>query len=591
MSHAPATSGQPPKRPRRSFRRPRFHRAFLGLFLLGFVWLAMATVSDYGPMWDCWEYYIGDKNLAFFMSGDIDYIRKPLVNLDIYQRGDHPDWYALYGALQGNDAVEVPHLIWPLGPTLGALTKRIFWDWLPVFDPIAAQHLINIFLVALMLAVIYRFTRLRLGLWAAVIGILVTATYPRFWAHMQNNVKDVPSAVMFSLVVIVVVEAVRRHAWKQMLAAAVLWGLALATKANAIFVPVVVAPWFILTLWLRYRRRGRIIDGRMIVAIAAVPFIGFAVMLLAWPLLLVDFPHQLMLYLNSLVERGVESGDAAVWTLRPLVDAIVTMPIPVLILLFAGVATMFWDVWRRRRLPPVYLLALTWLIVPVLRVSVPGARDFDVIRHWLEFVPAVAMIAGIGGQRLLRLAFRWLRRRTVATPLWRWRRAVALAAIVLWMLPTMVWSCRNHPYQLVFYNSLIGGLDGARARQMPDANDYWAGSYRQGLAWLAANADLDAWLMVGMAEHIVLAVREIWLRPDLQMKPVTGRPPAILIDDIAQTGATTYIMYAIRPEWYHPIVPALEGNAETVHEIRVDGAVILRILKLTVTREAPPSSR
>jgi len=122
-----------------------------GVVLL-FLYFGCYTLPDYGIMWDCWEYYIGDKNLAFFTSLDWAFIRQPIIDLPLYHQPDHPNWFALLSGLKGNDAELYPHLIWPLGPTLAAAARVVFQDWLGWFDALDARHAVNLVLVGLLLA-------------------------------------------------------------------------------------------------------------------------------------------------------------------------------------------------------------------------------------------------------------------------------------------------------------------------------------------------------------------------------------------------------------------------------------------------------
>jgi hypothetical protein len=199
-------------------------------------------------------------------------------------------------------------------------------------------------------------------------------------------------------------------------------------------------------------------------------------------------------------------------------------------------------------------------------------------------VPALAILAGLGGQWLWDGVCRWLRRRRRAGPGWaalyRRQQWLALVAALLCLAPLGTWLVRHHPHQIAYFNPLIGGLAGARARGVPDATDYWANSYRVGLDWLNAHAAPNAVVLVGVAEHTLYAVREVRLRRDLQPRAMTGVPLHVIESNIARGPRTFYLMYVIRPGWYLPLVQQVDGKLTPVHEIAVDGAPILRILKL-----------
>jgi hypothetical protein len=44
---------------------------------------------------------------------------------------------------------------------------------------------------------IYRFAEPKLGKFAAIMALLFLGTFPRFWADMHFNVKDVPETIFF----------------------------------------------------------------------------------------------------------------------------------------------------------------------------------------------------------------------------------------------------------------------------------------------------------------------------------------------------------------------------------------------------------
>jgi len=215
-----------------------------GLYLLLFV----ATLSDYGITWDeaAGELYLGDRYLHFFTSLDTGYLDVGADDIDVYARPDHPESFRLSGFSKAN-----PHHTAGVGPTLSAVTKHVFYTRLQWLDPIDAHHLAPGLLVAL-----FFFTSSRLVRGPAVIAILVLATYPRLRAHAHTNVKDVPAAVLLSLALLCAYRGLLGGRPASVVLAAVLQGLALGAKANAVFVPFIILPPYVLHLWRR-RRAGR----------------------------------------------------------------------------------------------------------------------------------------------------------------------------------------------------------------------------------------------------------------------------------------------------------------------------------------------
>jgi hypothetical protein len=97
-------------------------------------------------------------------------------------------------------------------------------------------------------------------------------------------------------------------------------------------------------------------------------------------------------------------------------------------------------------------------VFPVLCEAATEGPAFTGMRHFLFVVPPLAVLAGIGFDALLKsLTQRWLQGAVT----------VALAAAFTWDASVLV---RLHPYENLFYNSLVGGLEGAARRY---EMDYW----------------------------------------------------------------------------------------------------------------------
>jgi len=85
---------------------------------------------------------------------------------------------------------------------------------------------------------------------------------------------------------------------------------------------------------------------------------------------------------------------------------------------------------------------------------------FTGLRHFIFLVPLLAVLAGVGFNALFDMIA--ARRPRIIVP-----AAVALCAALLWEASLLV---RLHPYQYLYYNALVGGLQGATGRY---EMDYW----------------------------------------------------------------------------------------------------------------------
>ena len=70
-----------------------------------------------------------------------------------------------------------------------------------------------------------------------------------------------------------------------------------------------------------------------------------------------------------------------------------------LLFLLAGIIIIIHRLLQKDQ--TVFRLWLAWLMVPIIRISLPGMINFGGIRHFLEFIPAAALIAGYGAASLV----------------------------------------------------------------------------------------------------------------------------------------------------------------------------------------------
>jgi hypothetical protein len=142
--------------------------------------------------------------------------------------------------------------------------------------------------------------------------------------------------------------------------------------------------------------------------------------------------------------------------------------LPLVVLIGAGTALLSaaWAAARGtsnfpERTHPQEIGVLLFVIVFPLSCQIIGhGPSFTGMRHFLFVVPPIAALAGIGAH--LWLSGLEARGRAVG-----FAAVAAMAAAFVWDAATLV---QLHPYEYLFYNSLVGGLEGASRRY---AMDYW----------------------------------------------------------------------------------------------------------------------
>jgi hypothetical protein len=539
------------------------------LFLLGF-----PSLSSYGVTWDeaLGDLFFGERYLSFYTTFDTKYLD---FGGEPYPRGHAPDLSVSPFRLQ-------PWEHYPVANVLAAATSSVLSRQLGLLDPFDGFHAINLFLGAILIVALYGFTRRRFGQGAAVGAVLFLFLSPRVVCDLMANIKDFAEMVLFSLAVLQLWSALERGSARGVVAAGALWGLALGTKANALFLPAIPVLGLILGglpgAW-RGRRRT------LVLASVAAVALGLAVVLAAWPYLWSDPLAHSAKVLRNIATQNIQLG--ATLTSPALQAILLTTPIPFLLLFLVGLVPMVGRAFRR---DSAAILLLSWIAVVVLRLHLPGAVNFDGVRHFLEIFPPMAVIAGVGLAWAAALVARRFRaspspdRTTGARPGPVAVAAVALAAATPLLLSA--WSVlRSHPLESAYWNALAGGLPGARARGLPQAGDYWGASYRIGMRWLNEHAPRGALLAVPIVEHAVRLTAPQRLRPDIQLLPLTNPyVPQVDPDQMALLAEIArqrpvYVMFVWREDWMNLLTDDCRRRLAPDAEWRLEGAPVLSIYR------------
>ena len=134
---------------------------------------------------------------------------------------------------------------------------------------------------------------------------------------------------------------------------------------------------------------------------------------------------------------------------------------PLLVSFYLGFIVMVWNLLKKKM--PVDLLAFVGLgfIIPLILLISLRMQLYDNFRQIFFILPGAFVIAGAGLEALLsRLRSGWMR----------------VALILVFAMPGIYSSVKLHPYQYIYYNSLVGGTPGAARRY---EMDYWRTSYRE----------------------------------------------------------------------------------------------------------------
>lgn len=465
----------------------------LALFLtLVFFVAALLTLHDYGVSWDeTIHFRRGQAYLRYFLTGETNYdtLPKPILQgtagdpqkipsprRSFYQNDNQNAEYFL------NKDVGHP----PINGELAALSNYVFFQKLGILDDISAHHVFNILTSSLLVFVVVFFTASTLGIFPAAIAFLALATYPLFWAESHFNVKDPPEAAFFAATIWLFYESMKRKSALWLTLSFLFFALALGTKFNALFIPIILIPF----LLVRYRKSinrltktlWTIPKGYLLVLLLG-PLLVLAVFVGTWPFLWQSFPDNLFRIFEFYKQAGAgvryqpDKFFIFGFNTYPLRWIILTTSPLVLALTTIGIISALLNHKKYKYAP---LLWLIWFLIPVLRVSIPGASIYGGIRQILEFLPAMIMLSGLGAWQIAV----WVKRKVPTT-------FVKLVLVSAFAWPIFV-LFKMHPNQNVYFNFLIGGLSGARQHSFPSWGNSFGNVYKQGIVWLNRNAEMGA---------------------------------------------------------------------------------------------------
>ncbi len=538
--------------------------------ILGLLAICIPALDQYNVTWDeaLGDLFFGERYLSFFSTLDPVYLD---FRADPYPEDRRPD-------LRLSPFRDRPWEHYPVGATLGAATSTVLSRWLGWLDPYDGYHAANLLLASLLVWVFFRFLAARFGLLAATAALGLLLTSPRVFFHLMANIKDFPLLVFYTLTVVVFFRAWEAGSARGLLAAGALWGLALGTKANGLFLPLV--PLGLAALGgLPDAWRGR--RGRLLLTCLGAGALGVVVMVAVWPYLWADPLGRLAENLRFLVLR---KGTTRPESFAPVLQAILLTTPPAFLALFAvGLVPAVKLAWHRRR---DALLLLVWIVAVLARYLVPQAVNYDGVRHFLELFPAMAAVAGLGVAWLARHLAAMVRRHSPSiSARRRITPSIGAAFLVLILAPGLSALLRTHPFQIAYWNTFAGGYAGARAANLPQACDYWGSSYRLGLRWLNDNAPQGALVAVPVIEHAVRLVAPERLRDDLILLPITiPYTPEIPPERLERTRQAArsrplYVMFVERRDWMNELMHDCLERLEPEVEWQLEGEPVLAIYR------------
>jgi hypothetical protein len=498
--------------------------------LLGLIFFIVGvfTLTNYGINWDTINHLPrGQAYLNYYLTGNKDY-----SNLQPYFKGwqTADGWYwqnpsALsikadiplnkvpQRSLYENDDFNFKYFVQndgyghpPLSDILSSFFNVLLFQKLRIINDIDSYHVYGILLAAALVSLIFYWVSKKYGKVSGLIASLSLATYPLFWSESHfNTEKDVPETVYWSFFLFCIWKGISEKKIKWILVSGVFFGLAVGTKFNILFSIFVIAPWAITFLIMKKEKLISKVNVKILLSGVIAFGIGCVIFVGSWPYLWPDVITRVQSVISFYKDIGVATGVADLrfvgpfgMSTYPIYWIITTTPPVVLILAVVGI---FFAIRNFKKNKQLSILFLLWFFVPILRVIWHGANIYGGIRQIMEYIPGLAILSGIGGGALVSKL--------------RSKKILAGGFILIIIFSLLIPIAKTHPNENVYFNFLVGGLSGAKAKEIPSWGNSFGAAYRQAIVWIDNNVPKNSNLT--FAYELIPNVPRIWIRQDINL--------------------------------------------------------------------------
>lgn len=222
--------------------------------------------------------------------------------------------------------------------------------------------------------------------------------------------------------------------------------------------------------------------------------------------------------------------------------------IPALILFLVGVTVSLVKRYRNELDKTLFFIIATWLFLPLIMIFIVKPSIYDNFRHFLFLTPPVFLFAGLG----IKYIFSKIN-----------NKIISFLFTFAILLPGIVGIIDLHPYQYIYYNSLIGGVEGAFRRF---ETDYWYTSYYESTKYINQVSSKNDTILVYGSWQIV----DYYAREDLTIIKYSKD------DEETQFEESDYAIISTRGNKDLYLLP----DEQTIFTIEESGATLAVVRKL-----------
>jgi hypothetical protein len=340
------------------------------------------------------------------------------------------------------------------------------------------------------------------------------------------------SHVLGSPISLATIWSTRRY-WSWGVAAGLL-GFCTAIRVVGLFAGIMVGIYALF----RARRRA-------LLPLAAYGFLAVLTVYIAWPSLWLSplksfsdaiFTMSRFEWQGSVLYEGlVYSSNELPWHYS-LQIVLLRLTLPAIVLSSIGMLLAFIDIVNGEARSAFLVLAIAWILVPLSVILLFDVIIYGASRQLMFVYPGLFILSSLAFDRILNVLRRGV-----------WFPIIAGLAIA----PGLIGILRLHPYESIYYNELVGGVDGAYRRFHVSAGGT---AYREAIEFINQIAPQKSLVLIGTREHHTMTP---FARDDLQLPPGSyivlvhdhsSFPQSEVIYEIERAGVPLSTVIGIPPE-------------------------------------------
>ncbi|HXS35367.1 MAG TPA: phospholipid carrier-dependent glycosyltransferase [Flavipsychrobacter sp.] len=392
----------------------------------------------------------------------------------------------------------------------------------------------------------------------ACLGFILLAFNPRIYAHSYFNSKDIPflSAILITFAICQLAFQKNKTWWYVLLGLAC--GYATSIRSMGILLFLFICLFFIIDIISAISKKQVVRNTVINLFLFIASFC--CILYIAWPILWYGpiwyFKEEFLTFAHiwwggKLTFNGTEySGRNLPWIYVPEWIAI-TIPI---LWLAAGITGIVWVTVSFIKRPVNYLLNtpqrnfllyLMFFLIPILAVIVLHSVNYDDWRHLYFIYPSFALLALFALHKIMQGK----------------RRLLVQALCVVQIVFTTIFMVRSHPFEQVYFNSLVSHKDEYLRKHFDF--EYWGCAYKQGLDYI-------------LAHDTSSSVRVFWsldpVENNVEMLPAEERKRIKLVDR-NETPYYYITNFRNHPQDYHEY-------PNTFYQVKVLNSTVMRVYKV-----------